>query len=67
MYGSMPPKAVAPFSWGDAPNYTSYRADKFVETAARMMSRRHVELSDRARRHLTAVHAARWTVEVDAS
>jgi UDP-N-acetylglucosamine diphosphorylase/glucosamine-1-phosphate N-acetyltransferase len=67
VYGSMPPKAVAPFSWGDAPNYTSYRADKFVETAARMMARRHVELSDRAHRHLTAVHAARWTVEVDAS
>jgi UDP-N-acetylglucosamine diphosphorylase/glucosamine-1-phosphate N-acetyltransferase len=67
VYGSMPPKAVAPFSWGEAPNYTSYRADKFVETAARMMARRHVELSDRAHRHLTAVHAARWTVEADAS
>jgi UDP-N-acetylglucosamine diphosphorylase/glucosamine-1-phosphate N-acetyltransferase len=67
VYGSMPPKTVAPFSWGDAPNYTAYRADKFVETAARMMARRHVELSARAHRHLTAVHAARWTVEVDAS
>ena len=22
VYGSMPPKAVAPFSWGDAPNYS---------------------------------------------
>ena len=52
VYGSMPPKTVAPFSWGDAPNYPSYRADKFVETAARMMARRHVELSDRAHRHL---------------
>ena len=55
----MPPKAVAPFSWGEAAPYTSYRADKFVETAARMMARRHVELSDRARRHLSRVHAAR--------
>jgi UDP-N-acetylglucosamine diphosphorylase/glucosamine-1-phosphate N-acetyltransferase len=65
VFGNMPPKVVAPFSWGDAPPYTTYRADKFVETAARMMSRRHVELTDRARRHLTAVHSGRWTVEVN--
>ncbi len=65
VYGNMPPKVVAPFSWGDAPPYSTYRADKFVETAARMMSRRHVELTDRARRHLMSVHAGRWTVEQD--
>ena len=65
VFGSMPPKVVAPFSWGDEPPYTTYRADKFVETAARMMSRRHVELTDRARRHLTTVHSGRWTVEVN--
>jgi hypothetical protein len=28
-----------------------------------MMARRHVALSDRARRQLLASHAARWTVE----
>jgi hypothetical protein len=28
-----------------------------------MMSRRHVELTDRGRRHLVAVHSRRWTVE----
>jgi UDP-N-acetylglucosamine diphosphorylase/glucosamine-1-phosphate N-acetyltransferase len=61
IYGPMPPKVVAPFSWGEAPAYTTYRADKFVETAATAMARRHVELSDRARQHLTAAHAARWT------
>jgi hypothetical protein len=38
-----------------------YRVDKFIETAERMMSRRHVALSDRARRHLTAVHFNRWS------
>ncbi|HVX39061.1 MAG TPA: putative sugar nucleotidyl transferase [Gemmatimonadaceae bacterium] len=65
VYGTMPPKAVPPFAWGDAPPYSTYRADKFVETAARMMSRRHVELTERARRHLTSVHAGRWTVEQD--
>jgi UDP-N-acetylglucosamine diphosphorylase/glucosamine-1-phosphate N-acetyltransferase len=63
VYGNMPPKAVAPFSWGDAPPYAVYRADKFLEAASRMMARRHVTLTDRARRHLTAVHAERWAVE----
>ncbi|HVE34266.1 MAG TPA: putative sugar nucleotidyl transferase [Gemmatimonadaceae bacterium] len=62
VYGNMPPKVVAPFSWGDAPPYTVYHADKFVETAQRMMSRRHVELTERARRHLEAMHAGRWKV-----
>ena len=63
VYGEMPPKVVAPFSWGDAPPYGVYRADKFLETAARMMSRRHVELTERAGRHLAAIHAGRWTVD----
>lgn len=66
VYGSMPPKTVAPFSWGEGPNYTSFHADKFIETASRMMARRHMQLSERAHRHLTAVHASRWTVEGDA-
>jgi UDP-N-acetylglucosamine diphosphorylase/glucosamine-1-phosphate N-acetyltransferase len=63
VYGNMPPKVVAPFSWGDAAPYSLYESNKFLETAARMMSRRHVELTDRARRHLAAVHAGRWTVK----
>jgi UDP-N-acetylglucosamine diphosphorylase / glucose-1-phosphate thymidylyltransferase / UDP-N-acetylgalactosamine diphosphorylase / glucosamine-1-phosphate N-acetyltransferase / galactosamine-1-phosphate N-acetyltransferase len=66
VYDAMPPKAVAPFSWGGGAPYATYRADKFIETAARMMSRRHIELSERDRRHLAAVHAGRWTVETDA-
>jgi UDP-N-acetylglucosamine diphosphorylase / glucose-1-phosphate thymidylyltransferase / UDP-N-acetylgalactosamine diphosphorylase / glucosamine-1-phosphate N-acetyltransferase / galactosamine-1-phosphate N-acetyltransferase len=63
VYDSMPPKVVPPFAWGDAPPYSVYRGGKFVETAARVMSRRHIELSDRARRHLMAAHEGRWTVE----
>jgi len=63
VYGTMPPKVVAPFSWGDAAPYTVYQADKFLETAGRMMSRRHVELTERASRHLSSVHAGRWTVD----
>jgi UDP-N-acetylglucosamine diphosphorylase/glucosamine-1-phosphate N-acetyltransferase len=62
VYGSnMPPKAVPPFAWGEQAPYLTYRLDKFLEVAARMMSRRHVVLSDRARRQLTSSHAARWS------
>jgi UDP-N-acetylglucosamine diphosphorylase/glucosamine-1-phosphate N-acetyltransferase len=58
VYGSnMPPKAVPPFAWGDREPYATYRADKFLETAERMMSRRDVSLSDAAARHLAAAHA----------
>ena len=65
VYGAMPPKAVAPFSWGDGSPYAVYRADKFVETAGRVMSRRQVDLTEAARRHLLAVHSGRWAVEGD--
>ena len=67
VYGNMPPKAVAPFSWGEGPTYQVYRADKFMETAARMMARRQIELSEAARRHLTRAHAERWTAWPEAS
>ena len=63
VYGAMPPRVVAPFSWGDGEPYDTFHAEKFTETAVRVMSRRHVELTERARRHLVSVHAARWTVE----
>ena len=63
VYGGMPPKIVPPFSWGDRPPYGTYRVDKFIETAARVMARRHIVLTEPARRHLTAVHRERWTAE----
>ena len=63
VYGSlMPPKAVAPFSWGEAGAFAEYRLDKFLDVASRMMSRRHVPLSDSARAQLSAAYAARWPV-----
>jgi UDP-N-acetylglucosamine diphosphorylase / glucose-1-phosphate thymidylyltransferase / UDP-N-acetylgalactosamine diphosphorylase / glucosamine-1-phosphate N-acetyltransferase / galactosamine-1-phosphate N-acetyltransferase len=61
VYGSMPPKVVPPFSWGDAPNYETYRADKFIETATRAMSRRHVAMTDRYRQHMEIAHGERWS------
>jgi hypothetical protein len=64
VYGNMPPKVVAPFSWGDSSPYAVYQSDKFLETATRMMSRRHIELSERARRHLGSVHRRRWKAEL---
>ena len=55
VYGSvMPPKMVPPFAWGDQPPYSTYRMDKFLEVAKRMMARRHVELTERQARLLAA-------------
>lgn len=61
IFGSiMPPKAVAPFSWGDSEPYSTFEEGKFLLVAARMMARRHVELDDKGRRHLKACYARRW-------
>jgi UDP-N-acetylglucosamine diphosphorylase/glucosamine-1-phosphate N-acetyltransferase len=65
VYDAMPPKVVAPFSWGGGAPYDAYRFEKFAESAARMMARRHVELTARDRRHLAAAHAHRWMPEAD--
>lgn len=54
---SMPPKAVAPFSWGTRAPYDVYAREKFLDTAARMMARRQVTLDARQRAHLEAVIA----------
>lgn len=63
IYGShAPPKAVPPFSWGDDEPYGDYDLEKFLITAERMMERRNVTLTDKAKSQLRASHAARWTV-----
>ncbi len=59
----MPPKVVSPFSWGERAPYSTYRLDKFLEAAGRMMSRRHVELSERQKKLLAAAHERRWTAD----
>jgi UDP-N-acetylglucosamine diphosphorylase / glucose-1-phosphate thymidylyltransferase / UDP-N-acetylgalactosamine diphosphorylase / glucosamine-1-phosphate N-acetyltransferase / galactosamine-1-phosphate N-acetyltransferase len=64
VFGSvMPPKTVAPFSWGEAGAFQPYRIDKFLETAERMMARRDVALEDGMRAQLQLAHDQRWTVE----
>jgi hypothetical protein len=59
---AMTPKVIPPFSWGGSADAPVYEIDRFLGVAERVMSRRHVVLSDRARRWLTAAHAARWQV-----
>ncbi len=63
VYGAlMPPKAVAPFSWGESGAFMDYRFDKFLDVAARMMARRHIALSDSSRAQLAESFRARWSV-----
>jgi UDP-N-acetylglucosamine diphosphorylase / glucose-1-phosphate thymidylyltransferase / UDP-N-acetylgalactosamine diphosphorylase / glucosamine-1-phosphate N-acetyltransferase / galactosamine-1-phosphate N-acetyltransferase len=59
----MQPRVVPPFAWGEANAYETYRVDKFLEAAERMMARRDVTLDDRMRVVLERAHAARWSVE----
>jgi len=61
VFGStMPPKAVPPFAWGEAPAWETFALEKFLEVAARAMARRDVTLTPEMRAQLTAAHAARW-------
>ncbi|MGI8402787.1 MAG: putative sugar nucleotidyl transferase [Gemmatimonadaceae bacterium] len=57
---SMPPKVVPPFSWGETEPYDTYDVTKFLEVAGRVMARRHVDLTDKARKQLTEAHKRRW-------
>jgi len=41
-----PPNYVPSFSWGGAAGFTTYQIDKALETAARVLSRRDLVLSD---------------------
>lgn len=56
---TMPPKYVPPFAWGEREPYAVFGGAKFLDVAERVMSRRHVSLGERQRRHLARVHSAR--------
>jgi UDP-N-acetylglucosamine diphosphorylase/glucosamine-1-phosphate N-acetyltransferase len=60
--GSMPPKAVPPFAWGDGEPYDTYDVTKFLAVAERVMSRRQVELGAKARKQLAEAHKRRWSI-----
>ena len=64
VYGTvMPPKAVAPWGWGEAGSLAAYRAEKFLQVAERMMARRHVTLSESSKKQLLASYERRWRFE----
>ena len=64
VYGSkMPPKAVAPFSWGEGEPYDLYRIYKFLSRAKTVMARRKVELTELMARQLTRSFEQRWSVK----
>jgi UDP-N-acetylglucosamine diphosphorylase/glucosamine-1-phosphate N-acetyltransferase len=64
VFGSeMQPKVVPPFAWGSAPPYDTFQLEKFLSVTERVMARRHVSLSDRARQQLVASYNARWTLD----
>ena len=56
VFDAMPPKMVEPFSWGAGEPYAKFEMEKFFDVAERVMERRKVTLSDRARRQLTAAY-----------
>jgi hypothetical protein len=61
VFGStMPPKVVPPFAWGESEPYDTYDVTKFLEVAGRVMARRDVELTDKARKQLAEAHKRRW-------
>lgn len=59
---SIPPKVVPPFAWGYGEPYETYDVARFLAVAERVMSRRHVELGEKARRQLAEAHKRRWSV-----
>src|ERR1700682_252569 len=58
---NMPPKALPPFAWGDGEAYDTYDVTRFLVVAERVMSRRQVKLSDKARQQLGEAHKRRWS------
>jgi UDP-N-acetylglucosamine diphosphorylase/glucosamine-1-phosphate N-acetyltransferase len=60
---AMPPKAVAPFSWGEGEPYDLYRIDKFLASAEKVMARRKVTLTEKMKQQLTASFEQRWSVK----
>lgn len=56
--GGFPEKFIPSFSWGGSDGMTSYRLDKAVDTANRMMGRRNKNLSDAEIKMMEHIFAA---------
>jgi UDP-N-acetylglucosamine diphosphorylase/glucosamine-1-phosphate N-acetyltransferase len=59
--GTVPPKVVPPFAWGDGEPYETFDIAKFLAVAERAMARREVELGEKARKQLAEAHKKRWS------
>ncbi|HVF39063.1 MAG TPA: putative sugar nucleotidyl transferase [Gemmatimonadaceae bacterium] len=59
IYGSrVTPKYIPPFAWGECEPYERFAVEKFTEVAEKVMARRHVALSEKARTQLVNSHAS---------
>jgi UDP-N-acetylglucosamine diphosphorylase/glucosamine-1-phosphate N-acetyltransferase len=58
---NMPPRVVPPFAWGEGKPYETYDLTRFLVVAERVMARRGVKLSDKARKQLGEAHQRRWS------
>ncbi len=54
----MPPRDVPPFSWGTGSDLSEYRLDRFLETAATVMARRGITMTDGVQRLYRRAFAA---------
>jgi UDP-N-acetylglucosamine diphosphorylase/glucosamine-1-phosphate N-acetyltransferase len=60
---AMPPKVVAPFSWGEGEPYDLYKPDKFLASAEKVMARRKVTLTEKMKAQLKAAFEHRWSAK----
>ena len=64
IYGAkISPKRIPPFAWGDSEPYARFELDKLIQVAERMMARRHVALSDLARKQLETAYRTSGAAE----
>jgi UDP-N-acetylglucosamine diphosphorylase/glucosamine-1-phosphate N-acetyltransferase len=66
LYGLKAGPVVPPFAWGDEAPYDTYKIEKFLEVAKRVMERRNVPLGERQEKMLAAAHKARWSLKAAA-
>jgi len=53
--GDFPPKFIPSFAWGGSGGFVTYRLDKAIETARRVMARRKVDLRDAYRKMMEEI------------
>lgn len=58
LFGDMPPKWVAPFSWGDGDALEEHRKEAFLRTASVVLGRRDIAFDETTRAWLGAVWEA---------